>query len=152
MSSTAQPSPTAGRRSRGSARGGARTAARSQREEETTDREEQYDLLTAAMIGLAIGAGAALLLRRGPSGDRPIIPAAKAVGRGARIAAKRGVEGARWAAERGEELWDRVPREEIADTLGGYLETARKAIDETVEDELKDLRRAIRRQRKRLGI
>jgi hypothetical protein len=104
------------------------------------------------MIGLAVGAGAALLLRRGPSGSRPIVPAARAVARGARWAGAHGAEGARWAAQRGGDLWDRVPREEIADTLGGYLETARKTIDEAVEDELKDLRRAIRRQRKRLGI
>jgi hypothetical protein len=115
------------------------------------------------MIGLAVGAGAALLLRRGPSGDRPIVPAARAAARGARWAGERGLEGARWAGERGMEgakwaarrggkLWDQVPTEEIADTLGDYLESARKAIDETVEDELKDLRRAIRRQRKRLGI
>ncbi|MFL5583211.1 MAG: hypothetical protein ACJ8AO_22820 [Gemmatimonadaceae bacterium] len=104
------------------------------------------------MIGLAVGAGAALLLRRGPGGDRPIVPAAKAIGRGARWAGTRGARGARWAAQRGEELWDRVPREEIAETLGDYLETARKTIDNVVEDELNDLRRAIRRQRKRLGI
>ena len=118
----------------------------------TGGRDAQYDLLTAALIGAAIGATATLLLRRGPSGDRPIVPAARAMRRGAQWAGKRGLEGARWAADRGEELWDRVPREEIADTLGGYLEGARKAIDDAVEDELKDLRRAIRRQRKRLGI
>lgn len=115
------------------------------------------------MIGLAIGAGAALLLRRGPSGDRPIIPAARALGRGARWAGERGAEGARWAGERsaegarwaakrGGKLWDRVPRDEIVETVGDYFETARRAIDDVVEDELKDLRRAIRRQRKRLGV
>src|SRR6478672_12835244 len=37
-------------------------------------REAQYDLLTAALIGAAIGATATLLLRRGPSGQRPVAP------------------------------------------------------------------------------
>ena len=37
-------------------------------------RDAQYDLLTAALIGAAIGATATLLLRRGPSGSRPVTP------------------------------------------------------------------------------
>ena len=36
------------------------------------EREEQFDLLTAAVIGMAVGAGIALLVRRGPSGVRPV--------------------------------------------------------------------------------
>jgi hypothetical protein len=56
-------------------------------------------------------------------------------------------------------MWDRVPRDEIRDhmvdyrdSVADYLGRARDAIDEAVESELKDLRRAVRRQRKRLGI
>jgi hypothetical protein len=45
-----------------------------------------------------------------------------------------------------------VPREEIRDHVRDYLGKAQEAIDDVVETELKDLRRAIRRQRKRLGI
>jgi hypothetical protein len=60
--------------------------------------------------------------------------------------------GGRWAKERGQDAWDRVPREEIADHMSEYVGRARDAIDDVVESELKDLRRAIRRQRKRLGI
>lgn len=71
---------------------------------------------------------------------------------GARWAGARGARGARWAADRGEELWDRVPREEIAEKVHDYVETARDAIDEVVASELNDLRKAIRRQRKRIGI
>ncbi|HVE77778.1 MAG TPA: hypothetical protein VNA89_02900 [Gemmatimonadaceae bacterium] len=126
-------------------------------------REEQFDLLTATLIGIAIGAGTALLFRRGPRGERPIAPVARAAGRGAKWAAARGVEGARWAGtqsargarragEELEELWDRVPRDEIRDRVREYVDSAREAVDETLESELQDLRKAIRRQRKRLGI
>lgn len=42
--------------------------------------------------------------------------------------------------------------EEITDSLGEYVQTAREVIDDTVTHELNDLRKAIRRHRKRLGI
>ena len=50
------------------------------------------------------------------------------------------------------ELWDRVPRDEIRDHVQRLLGKAQEAIDDVVETELRDLRRAMRRQRKRLGI
>lgn len=104
-----------------------------------------------------------MLLRRGPSGGRPIAPMLRAAGRGARwagehgaegarVAGKYGLRGARWAADRGGELWDRVPVEEITEKVHDYVETARDAIDEVVASELNDLRKSIRRQRKRIGI
>lgn len=112
---------------------------------------------------MAVGAGAALLLRRGPGGSRPLGPALRIAGRGARLAGaagltgaawagKHGARGARWAAERGEELWDRVPADEIRSNVAHYAEAAREAIDEAVENEVRDIKRAIRRQRKRIGI
>jgi hypothetical protein len=119
-------------------------------------RDNEYDLLTAALIGITIGAGITFMLRRGPSGDRPVMPVVRGVGRGAgwagRQAAKAGSAGARWTAKRGGQLWDSIPRDEIRDGVSDYAGRARAAIDEAVESELKDLRRAIRRQRKRLGI
>jgi hypothetical protein len=115
-------------------------------------REEQYDLLTAALIGLVVGVGATALLKRGPRGHRPIGPLVRGAGRGAAWAGRQSARGARWAAERGGELWDRIPREEIQERVEGYLEAARESISETVESELSDLRKAIRRRRKRLGI
>jgi len=45
-----------------------------------------------------------------------------------------------------------VPRDETAEKVRDYFESARDAIDNVVESELKDLRRAIRRQRKKLGF
>jgi hypothetical protein len=118
--------------------------------------EQEYDLLTAALIGITIGAGVTYLLRRGPSGRRPVSPVFDGLGRGAiwagRKAARQSRRGAKWAAQRGEELWDRVPRDEIRDHVSDYVGRAREAIDDMVESELHELRRAIRRQRKRLGV
>lgn len=149
------------------------------------EREQQYDLLTAALIGAAVGAGITLLLRRGPSGRRPIGPLARYAGRGATLAglagfegAKwaggRGLEGARWAGgraaegarwaaprakrgfrtavDRGEEMIDRIPVDEVVEQVRDYVDTARDAINDVVKDELNDLRKAVRRQRKRIGI
>ena len=119
-------------------------------------RDQQYDLLTAAVLGAMIGAGAALLLRRGPTGRRPISPVARAAGgaavNAARWAGKGGRRGARWAAKRGEELWDRVPVDAVREEIGDAVDSAREAVANVVESELRDLRKAIRRQRKRLGV
>jgi hypothetical protein len=119
-------------------------------------REQQYDLLTAAVLGAVIGAGAALLLRRGPSGRRPLSPFARAAGGAAvgaaRWAGKRSRRGAQWAAKRGSEMWDRVPVDAVREELGDALDSAREAVADVVETELRDLRKAIRRQRKRLGV
>ena len=115
-----------------------------------------------------------MLFRRGPRGSRPIVPLLKAAGKGARMAGMAGMAGAHWAAphvgrgarwagqraasgagwvaDRGSDLWDRVPVEDIQEQVGDYLESARNAIAETVESELQDLRKAIRRQRKKLGV
>jgi gas vesicle protein len=149
------------------------------------EREQQYDLLTAALIGAAVGAGITLLLRRGPSGRRPVGHLAGYAGRGAalaglaglegakwagnrglegaRWAGGRAVEGARWAAprarrgfrtavERGEEMIDRIPVDDVVEQVRDYVDTARGAINDVVKDELNDLRKAVRRQRKRIGI
>ena len=55
-------------------------------------------------LGLAVGAGVALLFRRGPKGKRPVGAVIRAAGAGARQAGRYGARGARWAAERGEAL------------------------------------------------
>ena len=115
-------------------------------------REAQYDLLTAALIGAAIGATATLLLRRGPSGQRPVAPimrGAKRAGRGAVHGASRG---AKWARSRGGDVLDRIPMEEIEEGVRDSVTEARERIDGFVRSELGDLRRALRKQRKRLGV
>lgn len=119
-------------------------------------RETEYDLLTAALIGMTIGAGLTFMLRRGPSGRRPVSPAMRGIGRSAtwagRHAMQLGRSGARWAARGGEAAWNSLPRDEVRDHVSDYMGRAREAIDDAVESELADLRRSIRRQRKRLGI
>ena len=119
-------------------------------------RESEYDLLTAALIGVTIGAGLTYMMRRGPSGRRPISPVVEPVGRGAgwagRNAARLSKRGAHWAAEQGEELWDRVPSEKIVQRVSDYVVRAHDAIDDAVAAELKGLRRSMRRQRKRFGL
>jgi hypothetical protein len=107
-------------------------------------------------MGIALGAGITFMLRRGPGGRRPIIPALEGAGRGlkwaGRHAWKAGSRGARWAGEQGEELWDRVPRDEIARGVRHGYESAKDSIDDVVESELRSLRKAIRRRRKQLGL
>jgi hypothetical protein len=120
------------------------------------EQDHQYDLLTAALLGMTVGAGLTYLLRRGPSGRRPVAPVLERVGEGAswagRHAARLGRRGAHWVAEHGEEAWDRIPRREMRERVSEYFGRARDAIDDAVDTELRDLRRAVRRQRKRLGI
>lgn len=115
-------------------------------------REAQYDLLTAALIGAAIGATATLLLRRGPSGQRPVAPimrGAQWAGRGAMQGAGRG---AKWAKSRGSEMLDRIPMDDIEEGVRDSVSEARDRIDGFVRSELGDLRRALRKQRRRLGV
>jgi gas vesicle protein len=130
---------------------------------EREQNEAQFDLLTAALIGVAVGASATLLFSRGPKGVRPVVPIVKGAGRGAKWAGLATAGGARWlgehgargvkrgaemAAEAGEDLWEQVPRDEIRE----YVESARGKINDAVEQELRELRRAVRRQRKRIGL
>jgi gas vesicle protein len=119
-------------------------------------RENEYDLLTAALIGVTIGAGLTFMLRKGPSGKRPMSPVMRGMGVGAmwagKHAARLGKRGAQWAKDRGEDAWEAIPRDEIREHVSEYMGRAREAIDDAVQSELKDLRRAIRRQRKRLGV
>jgi len=149
------------------------------------DREQQFDLLTAALLGAAVGAAVTLLFRTGPSGRRPIGPMVGAAGRGARWAGLAGLEGARWAGDRaapgarwvadqgregekwaskrtargyraardrGAELIDDLPLDDVADSVREYVDSAREAINDVVREEMTDLRKAVRRQRKRIGI
>lgn len=133
---------TAPRRGRGSGTG------RRSRE----NAREEYDLLIAVALGAAIGAGLALLVRRGPEGRSPAYIAARAASRGAAKAGHYGAKGAKRVRKRGAELMDSLPFDDIGESLGSYLEAARDTIDDAVARELKGLRKAVRRQRKRFGV
>ncbi len=112
-----------------------------------TDRNLQYDLLTAALIGAAVGVSATLLIR-GTTARRSrgvIDPALQA----ARRAGKRS---AQWAREHGQALWDRMPHDDIGDAVRGYAESAREAVDRAVDREIRDLKRQLRHQKRRLHV
>jgi hypothetical protein len=49
-------------------------------------------------------------------------------------------------------MWDKVPRDEIREGVSRGYRSAKEAIDDTVESELRSLRRALRRRRKQLGL
>ena len=96
------------------------------------DREVQTDVVAAALVGAAIGVAATLLLR---PRRRPRL------GDVARDTAGR-------AKKRGAAWLDSLPNgEEIKERLTEYVETARDAIDRTVEGELRALRKRLRRSR-----
>ncbi len=82
-------------------------------------RRRNAEIVAAAVVGLAVGAGLVYLLSRQSSGG----------GRSLSRTARR-------------------LRRNVAD----YVGDAREAIDDAVSLELKDLRRSIRRQRKRFGV
>jgi hypothetical protein len=82
---------------------------------------------------------------------------------GAKWAGGRAVDGAKWAAPYAERGWrtardksgelvDRIPVDEITDNVREYIDHAREAINDVVSEEIRDLRKAVRRQRKRIGI
>jgi len=110
---------------------------------------EGNELIGAAIVGMLAGAGIALLLRRRHGkryGTRAIVR------RAGKNALRYGRRGAKHMAHRTASALDRLPIEEIGESLGDRLAAAREAIDEVVAEEVKDLRKAIRRQRKRLGV
>jgi hypothetical protein len=138
---------------RGGARGGARgAAAREAARPRTAGRqarqrqdaaEERYDLLTAALIGAAVGATAMLLVRR--PAKRQVLGSLADLGvaKAGRMALKAGANAGR---STGPMMRD------AAENLGDYIRTARGAIDEFLADEVRDIKKAIRRGRRRAGL
>jgi gas vesicle protein len=132
-------------------RSGGRSRASNGRDGVTESERDDYDLLTAALLGVVAGAGIAMLFRgrrkrtAGALAREAREMAGAAVGRAGR-------RGAKWAASRSGQMMDMLPVEDIAESIGEYVKSAREAIDDTVSHEMNDLRKAIRRHRKHLGI
>ncbi len=61
-------------------------------------------------------------------------------------------EGAKWARHRGDDLADRLSPDELTGEVRKYLGEARERISDAVETELRDLRRELRRRRRKLGV
>jgi hypothetical protein len=108
-----------------------------------TGLDGNYDLLTAALLGVAIGVGTTLLLRRGPSGRRPIAIGASGATLPLRLAGRGVADVFREPPSR---------RDAVERQVRSFMHAARERIDDAVESELRDLRGALKRQRKRLGV
>src|ERR671923_906576 len=70
-----------------------RVRASDRASDDATRLDGPYDLLTAALLGVAIGVGTTLLLRRGPSGRRPIGPIVGGATLPVRLAGRQGADG-----------------------------------------------------------
>lgn len=126
---------------------------RGMRNVETPD--EQLDLLTAALLGAAIGAAAGFVLRPRPKRSRLVRAveraervgrdAGKSAGRFRKTVGRQTADGAEWVR-------DHLSPNDAREELSRYMGEARERISDAVEEELRDLRRAIRRQRRKLGV
>lgn len=110
------------------------------------------DVLLAIGVGLALGAGFALVARERARRRRPMARLERFARSGVKEARRLRDRGTKWALEKGEAIRDGVPVSEIGDSVADYVETARQSIDDAVNREIRDLRKAIRRERKRLGV
>ncbi|HKV51966.1 MAG TPA: hypothetical protein VJO52_12295 [Gemmatimonadaceae bacterium] len=114
--------------------------------------EPSADLLLAIGVGLAVGAGLALVARERARRRRPAARFERLTRRGVNEAKRLRDRGMKWASHQGDAIRDNAHVSEIGDSVAEYLETARRTIDDAVTREIRDLRRAIRRERKRLGV
>jgi hypothetical protein len=126
----------------------------------SASRDHKLDLMMAAAVGVAAGVTLTLLLRDESHGmfsgmdstRRRLRRVGSASMDSLRSARKSAVKGARRGMKRGRELIDEIPMEEFGEELRHYLDAAKGAIEDTIKDELHDLRKTMRRRRKRMGI
>ncbi len=103
-----------------------------------------------------------MLLRRRPLNRGSMARGLELAGKDARLASLAGVAGAEMAGkaakgarrgyERGMEWAEDLSFDGVGEQLQEYFEAAKGAIEDTVSGELQDLRKSIRRQRRRLGV
>ena len=108
--------------------------------------EDARTLLTAALIGAAIGAGLGLLASRALDDDSVRGTIRQVRRRGGRAIRRRTAAVSELGSAAGEALGG------ARDTLGEYAERARDAFESALQREVKQLRRSARRQRRRLGL
>jgi uncharacterized protein YoxC len=133
-------------RTRGaSSRASARDEDTMSDEPRDTESEETATLVTAAIIGAAIGAGLGLLASRVMDDDVSVMvrSARKRVGRGVRrgSAAAGALGASAGSAVRG-----------AGETVGDFATRARDTFEDMLQREVRQLRKAARRQRRRLGL
>lgn len=106
-----------------------------------------------------IGAAAGFLLRprprpRGVFGKMDMA-SERAIKRARHVRKKVGrqaADSASWVRARGDALADHFAPDDVSGHMKKYLGEARERISDAVEEELRDLRRAIRRRRRKLGV
>ena len=104
--------------------------------------------MAAALLGAALGAGAAMVIRRATRptpAERASYLAKFASRAGARLA--RG--GLKAALEHGGDL---VDPDYVEDRLRDYYESAKDSLDDFVDARLDELHRGIKRRRRKLGL
>ncbi|MDF1502515.1 hypothetical protein PYV61_06170 [Roseisolibacter sp. H3M3-2] len=102
----------------------------------TDDDRPQADLLIAALLGAAVGAGLGLLVSRAMVDDTPaVVRLARNAGRSARKAVRRAPS-----------------LSDAGGAVGEVLSDARGAMERAVDRELRQLKRAMRRRRRELGL
>lgn len=100
------------------------------------DDRPQADLLIAALLGAALGAGVGLLASRVLAPEEPAVV--------------RGVRRVHRTASRA--LRDVPSVGDATSAVGSLVADARTAVEEAIERELRQMRRAMRRRRRELGI
>ena len=97
---------------------------------------EGVDLLIAALLGAAVGAGVGLLASRVLTPEEPAM-----------------VRGARRVHKTATRAFRDVPSvSDASSAVSGFVSDARSAVEEAIERELRQMRRAMRRRRRELGI
>jgi hypothetical protein len=81
-----------------------------------------------------------------------VAPVLRGAGIAGKSALRAGAAGGRWAREQGSDLLDRIPVDRIEHDVRETVGAARERIDGFVQHELRNLRRAVRQQRKRMGV
>jgi len=140
---------------------GSDRAGRMKKMMNSRNNRENADLLTAALVGVAVGVVGTLIVRQAVRDRRPIMAGLAAAGRGMRklgvtgMAAATGrtiARGVQHGVDRGVEMVEEIPFDDIADHVRDYFDAAKEAVEDTISGELRDLKRSIRRRRRRLGI
>jgi hypothetical protein len=100
------------------------------------DDRPQADLLIAALLGAAVGAGLGLLASRAMHDETPeVVKIARSAGRSARRVVRR------------------TPSlSDAGGAVSDVISDARTAVERAVERELRQLKRAMRRRRRELGL
>ena len=112
-------------------------------------RNNSVDMAAVAVIGIAVGLTALFLLRRNRSVGHALHAAGRDLRRAGSAASRNMAHQMRRGMKRGQEM---VGDMEIGDHLRDYLESAKETVEDTVAREMRDLKRAIRRRRRRMGL